>query len=165
MIFDPDNLSDNLTGYDGQIVSGGLSTFLALDQSSGEDRFPYIGNITKLSGGIIKAQFEDCSTPRFCYFSNTELTLTPTLAGFNVQFSNDGGNLAGYSIPGKSSFQLRAGEGSFFIPAQFRGLDLSGAVPEPATWAMMIIGFGFIGQAMRRENGDGTFTSVTSWSN
>lgn len=26
-----------------------------------------------------------------------------------------------------------------------------GAVPEPATWAMMIIGFGFTGFAMRRQ--------------
>ena len=29
----------------------------------------------------------------------------------------------------------------------------TGAVPEPATWAMMLIGFGGIGFAMRRKNG------------
>lgn len=28
--------------------------------------------------------------------------------------------------------------------------SINGAVPEPATWAMMIIGFGFVGAAMRR---------------
>lgn len=27
----------------------------------------------------------------------------------------------------------------------------AGAVPEPATWAMMIVGFGFVGAAMRRQ--------------
>jgi hypothetical protein len=25
-------------------------------------------------------------------------------------------------------------------------------VPEPATWAMMILGFGMVGSAMRRRN-------------
>lgn len=30
-------------------------------------------------------------------------------------------------------------------------LDISSSVPEPATWAMMIIGFGLIGSAMRRR--------------
>jgi hypothetical protein len=30
---------------------------------------------------------------------------------------------------------------------------LSGAVPEPATWAMMIAGFGLVGGAMRRKRG------------
>ncbi|MFM9977425.1 MAG: PEPxxWA-CTERM sorting domain-containing protein [Sphingomonadaceae bacterium] len=30
-------------------------------------------------------------------------------------------------------------------------LDISGAVPEPATWAMMITGFGLAGTAMRRR--------------
>ena len=29
----------------------------------------------------------------------------------------------------------------------------AGAVPEPATWAMMLLGFGGIGFAMRRKNG------------
>ena len=28
----------------------------------------------------------------------------------------------------------------------------AGAVPEPATWAMMIIGFGGVGGAMRRRS-------------
>jgi hypothetical protein len=30
--------------------------------------------------------------------------------------------------------------------------DLSAAVPEPATWIMMILGFGFVGAAMRRRS-------------
>jgi hypothetical protein len=29
--------------------------------------------------------------------------------------------------------------------------DATGAVPEPATWAMMIMGFGLVGGAMRRR--------------
>jgi len=32
------------------------------------------------------------------------------------------------------------------------GLTIGSAVPEPATWAMMIIGFGLVGSAIRRRN-------------
>ena len=34
-----------------------------------------------------------------------------------------------------------------------RAIDSGSAVPEPATWAMMIAGFGLVGAAMRRRNG------------
>ena len=30
------------------------------------------------------------------------------------------------------------------------GVSMTAAVPEPATWAMMVLGFGVIGRAMRR---------------
>jgi hypothetical protein len=40
---------------------------------------------------------------------------------------------------------LASGSNSFEIDR----LAVSGAVPEPATWAMMIAGFGFIGGTMR----------------
>ena len=36
--------------------------------------------------------------------------------------------------------------------AYFRNLSLSSAVPEPATWAMMLLGFGMIGFAMRKRS-------------
>jgi len=46
------------------------------------------------------------------------------------------------------------GTGSFlhFVPANFSGqleADTSGAVPEPASWALMLAGFGLVGGAMR----------------
>jgi len=34
----------------------------------------------------------------------------------------------------------------------FRSATVTGAVPEPATWAMMIAGFGLVGGAMRRRS-------------
>lgn len=53
---------------------------------------------------------------------------------------------------GSYSFSLTGlGEGG--VPADFGvRLDdgaLAGAVPEPATWALMLIGFGFVGGALR----------------
>jgi hypothetical protein len=38
---------------------------------------------------------------------------------------------------------------------QFRVEGVSAAVPEPATWAMMLLGFGAVGFAMRRRRGQG----------
>ena len=39
--------------------------------------------------------------------------------------------------------------GSWTLTIQYDAVD--GAVPEPATWAMMIMGFGLIGAAVRRQ--------------
>ncbi|QGN56415.1 PEPxxWA-CTERM sorting domain-containing protein [Novosphingobium sp. Gsoil 351] len=39
-------------------------------------------------------------------------------------------------------------------------LGTTGAVPEPATWAMMLIGFGMLGFTMRRRNRDGVKARV-----
>ncbi|QXQ08680.1 PEPxxWA-CTERM sorting domain-containing protein [Sphingosinicellaceae bacterium] len=36
------------------------------------------------------------------------------------------------------------------LPSQFLTFEVAG-VPEPATWAMLIIGFGLVGSAMRRR--------------
>jgi hypothetical protein len=51
----------------------------------------------------------------------------------------------GFSSGGISS---AVGEGT---EGPIRNPDLFGAVPEPATWAMMILGFAFVGGAMRRR--------------
>ncbi len=48
-------------------------------------------------------------------------------------------------------------DGSFYVTTNSRGAPGTGqvlrisAVPEPATWAMMIVGFGAIGVALRRS--------------
>jgi hypothetical protein len=66
-----------------------------------------------------------------------------------------------YSILGPGSYQLRFGvtnwsDTSFDSGLAFSGLALNdvpidGAVPEPGTWAMMLLGFGAIGIAFRRR--------------
>ena len=40
---------------------------------------------------------------------------------------------------------------SAFDPSQYTEDSIEGAVPEPATWAMMISGFGLVGTALRRR--------------
>lgn len=43
---------------------------------------------------------------------------------------------------------------------EFGDLTVGGAVPEPATWTMLIAGFGTVGFAMRRRRGRGSLTAA-----
>ncbi len=69
----------------------------------------------------------------------------------------NGANRFGFTGLGNASIQSVAmtfGEGGVQDMRQVR-LDevLSSGVPEPATWAFMIVGFGAVGAAMRRKRG------------
>jgi len=72
------------------------------------------------------------------------------LAGFNdIRFISLVGTAGG--APGAfNGFDLDAIgiRSSALVPA---GGGMSGAVPEPATWAMMLIGFGAVGASVRRK--------------
>jgi hypothetical protein len=66
------------------------------------------------------------------------------------------GNLVSqvFGVPVVGATIAYGGDGDFneFDPAAYSGSILSsGAVPEPATWAMMIGGMGMVGGAMRRR--------------
>lgn len=78
--------------------------------------------------------------PRATSASWTLYTLTaavPISGGVRVQFTGDSGSTA-RGAPGLDNVSLD------FVPA-------TGAVPEPATWAMMISGFGMAGSMIRRR--------------
>ena len=46
---------------------------------------------------------------------------------------------------------FKTGIDGFFIDAPDLGRTAVNAIPEPATWAMMLMGFGFVGAALRRR--------------
>jgi len=58
-------------------------------------------------------------------------------------FSVTGGFYGAEDLPGGGDLDYN----------DFRFMSTTGAVPEPATWAMMILGFGLIGGAMRQAKG------------
>ena len=64
----------------------------------------------------------------------TGLTGTPNITGVNFLFGTDGA-----SVTGGGSCTADCGGGG------------QGGVPEPATWAMMIMGFGGVGAILRRR--------------
>ena len=51
----------------------------------------------------------------------------------------------------RMSFADTTGSSSAFATVTFGAAPIESAVPEPATWAMMISGFGLVGGAMRRH--------------
>jgi hypothetical protein len=69
-----------------------------------------------------------------------------------ITLSGNGSNFVGVEdgAPGISSVSLTT-TGNF---RAFQGLQLGGinsAVPEPTTWAMMLVGFGAVGYSMRKR--------------
>ena len=71
--------------------------------------------------------------------STTFLGFTSTSGPVSVAFNVAGGNGAGVA------------NSELDVPQFIAGNAITGAVPEPATWAMMLLGFGGIGVAMRRR--------------
>jgi hypothetical protein len=73
------------------------------------------------------------------------LVLTASGLSLDPRFSYQGGAyIGGASLANPTSV---GGEGGYFGP----NLMIGGGVPEPATWAMMIAGFGMVGFALRRR--------------
>ena len=105
------------------------------------------------------------------YFTDLGLTATPTGLSFNFSDAGAGFLIQGDVTHGLSSgynyfcYQATSGaclQGETIVP-DYYGTDgtlvgglsgtlpLNGAVPEPATWTMMLAGFAVVGYAMRRK--------------
>ncbi len=76
--------------------------------------------------------------------------------GSGVQpYLNYNFNLLGLGLTAGNSYQIRFGQvdNQFFFQQGVDNVSIIGsAVPEPASWALMIAGFGLVGGAMRRRS-------------
>ena len=80
-------------------------------------------------------------------YNDTAITLTPTSigSGFSYQFG-------AFTLPVSAGVQNFTVSGTITQSGSFAGtLGFASAAPEPATWAMMILGVGIVGYAMRRR--------------
>jgi choice-of-anchor A domain-containing protein len=115
------------------------------------------GDAGKLTGGLVinggRAtdvlwNFYDASTLSFASISMLGSVLAP-----NADYQGGWGQMHGTLMV--KSFSDRLGSTELHNDARYAGnlLDapVQGAVPEPATWAMMIAGFGIVGAALRRR--------------
>ena len=120
------------------------------------------------SGQAIISPVDGIMTDLTVLFANPWAQITFSFDGDPGSFSllvNDTANFGTCSIcnissSGQNKFTVSGGDitklGFTFNPGvstarQFRVEQVNGAVPEPGTWAMMLLGFGAIGFAMRRR--------------
>jgi hypothetical protein len=134
-------------------------TFTTLDTPV--DRFGFDGlAITGISGTINGTAISGLYDSAGPYYY---LTSGPTfLDGSGVRFNAGAAqNIAFFHQDGVASDTYRVnGNGtiSAFGPATSSSATLVTAAPEPGTWAMMLVGFGGTGFAIRRRKNKGTTT-------
>ena len=132
-------------GYDGNLLKGSVSDATGLSALSalGAPGGTFLEKLEKLNG-------------------NTTINFATPLTGITVFALHYGGG--GDNSTSFFKFDAGAGVDSFVANIQgssnaaiFKtggpggGGNNPGGVPEPATWAMMLLGFGAIGAAMRRR--------------
>jgi hypothetical protein len=112
-------------------------------------------------GGFADVLWADLDPTKamFSAGTGTRLNFAQTLFGVQIlslHFGNAGSGLGDHTILYLFDFGL-TGANSVFLEqrgwsnAVFITPPMNGAVPEPATWAMMLLGFGAVGFAMRRR--------------
>jgi hypothetical protein len=129
----------NMVVPDGEVILSAnfASTFGNLPNN------PYSGEGNVTVGGIVVAT---CVAPEPCTGTNDFPTGFPTPISYDFvssQFSSLVGDIdLVYTITGRG--RPRLGASTLTITT-------GGPVPEPATWAMLIAGFGLVGAAARRR--------------
>lgn len=82
------------------------------------------------------------------------MTFTSSVAGFfnNAAFSSNGFG-GTFSVAGNTlTFMAPQSSGNVTRTSVITFDGANGAVPEPATWAMMVLGFGAVGATLRRRS-------------
>lgn len=77
-------------------------------------------------------------------------SLTGTFSGGPVSFSFDSLATAYYVLPG--TYTITVAGVTSVAGASYSGQVFTTAIPEPATWAMMVAGVAAVGMAMRRRS-------------
>jgi hypothetical protein len=159
-VFGNTNLGNNTVAFTGTTIGGGN----VISASGGQAR---VEGASGLSLSTVQFGLTNQAT-----FNNLEFNLfggTATSVTFNITdnegqlftFSNlalgNGENFFGFQgIQNETirnvAFTLNGGGISDVRQIRLDGFAAASAVPEPTTWAMMLIGFGAVGYSMRRRS-------------
>ena len=141
-----------LQGGIGSTASPGSFSFIYTGPTTSFAGHTYTQNVTNLLSGVFtlaaisgsgtSGSFHDSTNTGTVNFTSDIITNLPTATVQDFSFSLVSiANPLGYT-PGQSLNSFKSGA---------TGIFSAGFVPEPATWAMMITGFGMLGLAARRR--------------
>ena len=95
-----------------------------------------------------------CTDPNLCYvLIPTQLSSGFALGGMSINQTGSGDGLNTFG-GGFSQFDITNITTATWGRFTYTGQAQVAAVPEPSTWAMMLLGFGGIGIAMRKRRGN-----------
>ena len=140
--FTYDNTNENILSFGGNIVSISAST-------TGND-----GAITGLLGTPNSGGYTLYPPANLFTYNDKFDPVANQFVGNGVLFAFGAGNTGNFYTVGTTDyFSSVLPGGSFYNPGDVGTLTLTAAVPEPSTWAMMILGFAGIGvMAYRRKS-------------
>lgn len=115
-----------------------------VDAGNPGDVFPPEIAAFKMVGNNFVVTFFQCITPQHCYSGKYAMILAPVYRagdeGFDVKFK----------YASDSGVDDADKKKNYFFGAIFDSPVAADAVPEPGAWALMILGFGGVGAALRR---------------
>ena len=103
-------------------------------------RYANISGVNLISGNSYTVAASNFG-PRDAYAYNTTISTAPGISAVTDRYAIGRGLLYPTSSAG----------GNGYFGGNFQIASATGAAPEPGTWAMMIIGFGLAGAALRRR--------------
>jgi hypothetical protein len=123
----PSSWSTWCCGYTGDVLYTQGATSVTIDALTGVAALGFYAEPNQFADYLITLMLEDGSS----------LVQTVNGSGGAEFFGFTGGGVTSMTVSSSTDFAI----GDFFVRA----------VPEPQTWAMMLLGFGGIGMAMRRS--------------
>jgi choice-of-anchor A domain-containing protein len=163
-----------LTGLDAGLnvfeISGGMlsqATWISADIASGSQVLINVtGDVASLGGGL---NFYSAPDILWNFAQATSITaggvsLGGSILAPNAAFQGNSGTIAGDLIVGSFNGAMSFGNDGYagglldprpFVDAPPSLAGLGAAVPEPAVWSLMILGFGAVGAALRRRRREG----------
>ena len=144
--------TSTLFGGPPQTVRGVFTTSDTATQVGGQTAYAITGISGTINGTAISGLFAAPGGQTYNYFTTGPTFLDGSGVTFNAGAAT---NIQFFHQDGVANDQYRLnGNGtiSSFGPATSSLVATTSAVPEPAAWLMMIVGFGAIGFSMRRKN-------------
>lgn len=141
-------VSAGATVWDFQVTGNGTASF-SIDSDKMQ---PWSVNNTGITYKDVVGIYNGVSDKRYVQFFNDG-----GYGGFNISYVGQGKGAVLFSGPPTAPVFTT---GTFFLPPLAYGApggftltitDVTAAVPEPATWAMMMLGFGIVGYGVRRR--------------